>query len=130
MICPRAHLHLLHCRAREILTRIVDHTELSHLARSHISIALQIRVSESSALPLACGLYSLAYFRRWLALAIARQLFIVDARYFDVNVDAIKQRPADSILIAHHLRERVSAFFRGVAPIATRAVVHAIAAIV
>jgi hypothetical protein len=48
----------------------------------------------------------------------------MDARHLGVNVDAIEQGSADPILIAHHLRERISTFFNWVAVPTARTGVH------
>ena len=50
---PRTHLHLLHRRMHQTLPRIVHDAVLPHLRRHHIAVALQVRASESLALPLA-----------------------------------------------------------------------------
>ncbi len=75
-------------------------------------------------LPLARLLDALANLRRWFTHSVARQFFVIDPRHLNMNVDAVEERTAEAILVAHHLRERVGAFFGQVSPITTRAGVH------
>jgi hypothetical protein len=57
----------------------------------------------------ARGRNALAHRGGWFALARARKLLVVDARHVDVDVDAVKQWPADALLVARDDVGRASA---------------------
>ncbi len=125
MIRSRAHLHLLH-RGRSKLRPASSITQ-NFLTSSGPLSPSQIRSRESLVVPFARLFYPLTNFCGWFAQSVARQLFVIDAWYLDVDINAVEQRSANTVLTAHHLRQRVGALFGGVAPIATRAGVHTIA---
>ena len=60
MVRARTHLHLLHRRTQQILTRVVDCAVLSHLCGSHIRVHLPIRPGEALALTFARAFHAFA----------------------------------------------------------------------
>ena len=85
MIPPRAEVQLLHRRAQQPLTHVVQHAVFADLRRAHVAIADQpFRTSESLPLPLT---------RR------------LDPRRLDVYVNAVEQQARGSL---HRPRHRAS----------------------
>ena len=52
-----------------------------------------IQFGETFSLALAGDLHALLDQRGWFTQALVAQLFILHARNFDVNIDAVQQRP-------------------------------------
>src|SRR6266496_6587027 len=56
--------------------------------------------------------------------AFAGDITIFDCGHFDVQIDAVKQRPGDSLPIALHLKRAATVFALQVAKIAARTGIH------
>jgi len=56
----------------------------------------------------------------WLARRGTGQVFLRHVRHLDLQVDAIEQRPGDSVPVAKHLVRRAAAAAVGVAQVAAR----------
>src|SRR5207249_3741663 len=68
--------------------------------------------------------HALADLRARLPFGHAHQLFLVEARDFDVDVDAVEQRAGDALEIALDLGWRAGAGVDGITVVAARARVH------
>jgi len=130
VIGPGAHAQLLHGRFEQGLARSVHRAELAHLGGSHVGVALQRGVAVGFHSCKACPLslpgcfHPVADGRAWLAQAVVGQLVVLDAGHLDVNVDAVQQRPRDTLLVAADHAEGAGALVDRVAVIAAGAGVH------
>ncbi len=124
MIRPRTHLHLLHRRAQQTLARVVDHAELAALLPVPYRRCIAMRspraapAAADAPLPRARGSSRMS--RRAGRRTRLRRL-VIDARHFDMDVNAIQQWTADALLIAQDIRQRAGAFFHRVVKVTARA---------
>jgi hypothetical protein len=86
-----------------------------------VRVADNTRPLETCLLPFSRRLYPLPDQRRTLAQPVAAQFFVVHARDFDVDVDAVKHRTGDTFLVFGHRSRRAGTGLLRVAVIATRA---------
>jgi hypothetical protein len=87
----RAHAQLLHRGSHQGFAGLVEDAELTDVSRSHIGVAPQAGAfDEALSLLLPRRDHSRANSLAGFTQAIARQLFKIDARHFDVNIKAIE----------------------------------------
>ncbi len=116
--CPRelqdavtgagAEIQLLHRRFDQLPPSLVQLAELSHFGRPHVGIHLQIRPRKALPRPLSRLFYLSPNRRRRLAQPIAAQLFVLHARYGDMDIDAVEQRAGDAVLAENSIRREIS----------------------
>jgi len=87
----------------------------AQLGGAHVGVAVRVRQREAAPLEVACQLHARADGGRRLAQTRARQLLVVHARHLHMDVEAIQQRPRDTLLVARHHRGRADTHALGVA---------------
>ena len=98
----------------------------ANLARRHLRVGVDLVAGllEAPALLLTRGHHAPAYLSRAFGCRTAAQLFILDGRHLNVNVDAIEQRAGDLGHVALDHRRRTHALARLVVEVAAGAWVH------
>src|ERR1043165_4274275 len=98
---------------------------LFQLPRRHTRVATYFRlVSKTFPLAFSCSNDVLANGSRAFLGAFAGNVAIFHGRHFNVQIDAIEQRPRDTLTVALHLNGAAAAFTLQIAKIAARAGIH------
>ena len=95
----------------------IDGTMLADLRMGHAGVDSGARAGEACVLPSTGGLDPGADGRRWLAGLGLAQLFDRQGRCLDMEVNAVKQRPADARAVALDLRWRAPALMPRIAEV-------------
>ena len=88
----------MHRRTEQRLGGIVERGVLAQLFGTHVGVGQERGAGEPGRLDLAGACDALLDGRRGLARAAIRQLLMGNARHIEMDVDAVQQRPADSLL--------------------------------
>ena len=124
MIGAGAQIHLLHGGAHEILASLIELTEHLHFGRSHVAIDPHMGFVEggkAARLNLAGRLHALADDRRSLAICGICQFLKGHPLHFQVNINAIHQRPADAFLVTLDHAHGAGTLLAVITVVATRA---------
>jgi hypothetical protein len=100
MKSPRTHAELVHRAAHQRFAGVVQLAVFADVRGTHVGVARQPRSIEARELPFARRQHALPHGLARLARTIRREFFVIDARHVHVNIEAIEQRAADSLLIA------------------------------
>src|SRR5439155_25569196 len=98
--------------------------EVAHFGGAHLGVAGQLGSLEAVQLALTRCLHACADGDRVFGVAFIGQLLVVDTGDFDVDVDAVQQRAADALLVAHDGGGGTAAFSDRVAEEATGTGIH------
>ena len=98
--------------------------ELAYFGWAHLGVAGQLSAFEAFQLALAGGLHPGADGFGILDVALVGELLVIDARDFDVDVDAVDEGAADLLVVAGDGHRATAALFDGVAVIAAGAPVQ------
>ncbi len=71
-----------------------------HVLGSHCRVRQCVASSETTDLNLTGRLDTRTHHLRFLTLPPIRQLFVVNARHFEMDVDTVEQWPTDALLIS------------------------------
>src|SRR5262245_56241395 len=94
---------------QECRARFVELAMLADLAVAHVAVLARAAALETLALPLAGRFDLLAHVSARAAVGARRKLFVRDGGHFDVEVNAIQQRPTDFAHVALDLRDAAMA---------------------
>ncbi len=101
VVGSRREVQLLHGGLQEPLAGGVGFAEVAHFGGAHLGVAGHLGSSETLELAFSRSLHACADGGRVFGVAFIGQLLVVDAGDFDVDVDAVQQRTADALLVAH-----------------------------
>jgi hypothetical protein len=90
--------HLAHGRAEQCLGGVVEGGLLAQLFRTHVGVGQQCRTGEPRRLDGSCAFDALLDGPGELPWTTVRQLLVGDARHVQMDVDAVQQRPTNSLL--------------------------------
>src|SRR6266581_4390059 len=98
---------------------------LFEMTRRHARVAVYFRIiTETLLLKLPCSNDAFANSSGSFLCTFAGDITIFACGHFDVQIDAVEQRPGDSLPIALHLKRAATAFALQVAKIAARTGIH------
>src|SRR5438552_13681738 len=98
---------------------------LLDLARTHPRVAVGFLIgTETRMLPLARVLDAISNRRRSFFGARARDITVLDSRNFDVKIDAVEQRPGNSLAVTLDLDRATAALAFQIAEVSARTGIH------
>src|SRR5665811_2081396 len=100
MVGTRGKRELTHSRLHHLLTGFVQPDIILHFARPHVGVRPESSIGKSGGLHLPCPLHTPLHQRRGLAVSPIGQLLIINPRHIKVDVNPVKQRTANPLLIA------------------------------
>ena len=100
MKAARSQLHPIHGRPHEILRLRLERAEFTHVTGPYLGVGLEGELGKPFPLHLTRADNALAHVCRRFAASIFGQLFILNTRYFNMNVYAVEERAGEFSLIA------------------------------
>jgi hypothetical protein len=99
----------------------IELAETAQCARRHLGIAVEAEALEPFALYTARGENALADHGRFFRLLILRQLFVLNRRHLDMQIDPVQQRPRNPRQVSLNQRRRARAVMQYIPEIAALA---------
>src|SRR5258706_7212355 len=110
MVGAGREMKLLGGGLEQFLARGIEFAEIAHLGWSHFGVTGQSGTAQALELALTRCLHARANRRGVFSLTLVGELLVIDARNLDVNVDAIQQWPADTLLVTRNGLSRTTSF--------------------
>jgi len=99
VVAAGGEMQLTHSRAHHVFAGFIKHGMVLQFSGSHVRIGVKCCVLETLGLDFTSAFDSTPQIGGRLTGAAVGQLLIIDLRHFDVDIDPVEERTADSFLI-------------------------------